>query len=1182
MDEATIDVNASSAANTTPSGLLAAFGLTGQQAVAAAERKRDVAVTAGAGSGKTRTLVGRYLPLLAECGSPRRVLAITFTEKAAREMRNRIRIEIRRQIEGAAEPERTFWGGLEAQMDAARIGTIHSLCAEILRSHPAEAGLDPQFNVLDEGVTAVLRVQAARDALAWAAKQVEQQPLFALMRANTLEGLLVKLLDRRLDMQTELKREVREDDVDPLLCALQGWMDDQGVAGIIADLRVWQETGQLGALAGDKLAPMALELLDCFAIAQACLQQKQAARAAQALFTARREYMSGAVGKAGPIKQAVKELKERYDAELGWMGGAQSKDPSPDPVLDERMTQAQPLFISLYNQALANYQTALRQRSAVDFDTLEGKAFELLGEPAIAARWQGEISAVLVDEFQDTNARQRDIITALCGGAPGKLFVVGDARQSIYRFRGADVTVFRGLQQAIRSSGGLAVDLDRTFRAHQDLLAGLGDLLGGVMGVQALPKKPYAIPFAPLVAVRGQPGAGKKAPHIEFVLGCGEDSQSGRLEAARALAHRLLELKDERQIATWDEVALLFRASTGFPAYEEAFEAAHIPYMTTAGGGFYDRPEIRDVLNLLRALADPWDDSALTGLLRSPAFGVSRKGLYQLRFAPGGIKRPLCRALQSDLSALDEADRREAGRATDMLAGLGAWVDRIPVSELLERVIAFTGYRAILAGDSSRLWRNLDKLLAEARASRIVQVSAFLDYIQTLRDVGAREGEAQSDAEGAVRLMTIHKSKGLEFEVVVLADAARQEVASGEPAYLLAETGLALKPDRLETQPLLYRYARWIDQDQSDAESRRLLYVALTRAREKLLVSGHLGRGRGRVEARGWLGDLLAAAGVTEWPMLLDQAGKWQTFILASGQPVGVWVQPEEGQVVEPAGLESQPLEWPVSSAAPLFEPFQQPAPGFPPVEGEGEMPRIDTTPEEEVFPEVPEEEDGIETATRAPTAQRPGEKPPGDQRENEGGTQAAMSGAEEPADATDLVPPGRITGADEQRFGLALGNMVHKAIQRWRFSGDAGLEQLLDTAALENGLIDPEERGRAIEEAARLLGRFHAHPLRMEIEMAGQRIHEAPYIRRRWDGEAETGYLDILYCVEGAWRIVDFKTDTIRSSADLELLMKRYTGQLERYRRAVRTLMGVNAAAQIVFLDDRGEVTVAEASALE
>ena len=443
-------------------------------------------------------------------------------------------------------------------------------------------------------------------------------------------------------------------------------------------------------------------------------------------------------------------------------------------------------------------------------------------------------------------------------GSPGKLFVVGDAKQSIYRFRRADVTVFRSLRDEIRAQGGLYVDLDETFRTHKPLLDVMSDLLQASMGTEEDPSRPFFEPFSPMIATHETPREGTIAPHIEFIYGAGENADKARPVAAQALASRLLELKAQGQIKKWDDVTLLFRASTGFPFYENAFEDANIPFVTVAGRGFYDRPEIRDVLNILHALASPTDDLAMAGLLRSPAFGLTDTALYQLR-RQSETPTHFIDALRGDLTILEHDDQLRAERALAILNDLSPRVDRIPVAELIKGLMDATDYRAILAageigGNGGRMWRNLDKLVVDAQDSGKVNVRDFFDYIATINDVGAREGEAPADAQGSVRLMTIHKSKGLEFPVVVLADAGRRPNARSEAAYLLNDLGLAFK---LDPPPLLYLMAKRQDQDQNAAEEDRVLYVALTRAQEKLIISGHATRPKkGDWKTDAWLDKL--------------------------------------------------------------------------------------------------------------------------------------------------------------------------------------------------------------------------------------------------------------------------------------------------------------------------------------
>ncbi len=300
-------------------------------------------------------------------------------------------------------------------------------------------------------------------------------------------------------------------------------------------------------------------------------------------------------------------------------------------------------------------------------------------------------------------------------------------------------------------------------------------------------ESPYAVPFSPLASYRAKPQAGISEPYIEFLYGLGDSADVAHESAAQLLAQRLLTLREEEKIS-WDQVALLFRASTGFPDYERALESAGIPFVTVAGKGFYDRPEIRDLLNILRALENPWDDLAMAGLLRSPAFGVSDAGLYQLRWSkPWRDPVSYRTAIAGDLSFLSEVDRDHAIRAKGIIEHLAGMVDRVAVAELLKQV---SGRDALfcdsLGGrDGGSPARNVDKLLSDAQSSGIVRVGEFLEYIESLREAGAREGEAPSEAGGAVRLMTVHKAKGLEFPVVVIADASRGRPSTqGSRSYI--------------------------------------------------------------------------------------------------------------------------------------------------------------------------------------------------------------------------------------------------------------------------------------------------------------------------------------------------------------------------------------------------------------
>jgi len=1004
--------------------------LNDEQREAVLERGRDVAVTAGAGSGKTYTLVARYTTLLAEGIPPRQIAAITFTKKAALEMRSKVRDAlVTMQVQAIDDSEeRQRWADLSAQMDAARIGTIHSLCTEILRAHPAEAGIDPRFEVLDEGVGKAYQSQAVEDTLKNLVSQVHFLPLLQNIELSSLKDILKTLLEKRLESMEVFQNIILNRK--RLTQELQNRLSRPEFQEPLRELKSMSES-TLIADGGDKLAAILTEVKRLWMDADAALESGDPVTCAAALYDLRRNQLTKTGGTKGSVSKWIyDELKSNFDLYLNPLtGGKDSKDEPPSVETEVLFEQLLPLLREAFEAVHKAYQDFMENDQALDFDDLEYKAQKLLQSPEIRAYWQGELQALLVDEFQDTNRRQQEIVRALTG-APGHLFIVGDPRQSIYRFRKADVTVFKAEEDRIKSEEGRVIELKRTYRAHAPLLDATGNLLDGVINADRPSTPDYYIPFTPMMAHRTEPDVGYKSPHVEFVLGVGEDADSARPLMAKALATRLLELKDEKQFDKWDEVALLFRASTGFPFYEEAFEEAGIPFVTVAGKGFYDRPEIRDLMNILRALADPLDDLAFAGLLRSPAFGLTDAALYLLRQSG----ETFWTALQGDLLALSEADQIAAKRARDICTTLMPMVDRIPVAELLKQVLDALDYRALLATADSkgsdteakasggRLWRNVDKLLIDARKTAQVSVRSFLDTLETLNDAGAREGEAPAEAEGSVVLMTIHKSKGLEYPVVVLADAGRTRRGSSENVYLINELGVTFK---LDQPPMLYKLAKELDRDQESCEDLRLLYVALTRARSKLLISTHCKMNeKGEIKLDQWAKELVGATGVQS-AEFVEAQGKPFEFQMAKEHLLRVWCAFPEIPIL----MIDVPVAVKESATQSDLIPLYQPVEGF--------------------LAETTEEVKGKSW---------------------------------------------QVISQGEGVPGNILGSMVHKAIQRWLFPSDPRVIALFEMETFNAGLANEGQRLDAIARATELLARLRRYPIWEEINSAKDRYSELPY----------------------------------------------------------------------------------------
>jgi ATP-dependent helicase/nuclease subunit A len=1128
-------------------------------------RGSDVAVTAGAGAGKTRTLVARYLSLLVDGLPLRAVVAITFTKKAAREMRNRVRAEVRHYLASSdlSRDERARWRTVYERLDAARIGTIHSLCTEILRHHPAEMGLDPRFDVLEEGQMALLRAQGVDAALAWAADDAATVQLFADFGEHGLRRTVARLLEKRLDV-SEARARLPSDLWSVwrahLVAPVRAFVEHPTVQADFAELSALRTDGTLdrAEAAGDALAPNLRAALDRWDAIEAALQEGDRVLISRHLAPLRDALkQKGRRSNWAPAapKSIIAELQGLYDEHVKPLVGR-----GIDLTLDRHLAQdVVPALLHLYDQALAHYDRAKQERRALDFDDLEAQALELLREhPDVRRYWQDEIRALLVDEFQDTNGRQRDLLDLLNGDA-GRLFIVGDGKQSIYRFRGADVTVFRQEREAIDARGA-RFELATSYRAHRGLIKALNALLRPVLGEGDDPERPYVEPFAAIQPHREEPAAGLKAPYVELHLAVGRKSDGALDRAARVLAARLAALVEDEDVVLerhdadeeedsrqrpldYGDVAILCRASTSFPAYENALEEAGIPFLTIAGRGFYDRPEVRDLLNALQGLAQPSDDLALAGLLRSPAMGLSDIALYRLRSAQRQRDLPSLWALLStgDLSFLaGEADR--AAEAGTLIGHLHRMVGRVPVAEVLKAFLDATAYRAaLLRAGQARAANNVAKLLADAHAGDIVGVGAFVAYLAELRHVAPREGEARAIAAGAVQIMTVHQAKGLEFPVVCIGDVARSTPRSGgvlidgELGIVppLSHERLVATPDgRREVQTVksaAYRLAQGRDQDEEAAESDRLLYVAATRAREMLLISGTVGAHKsGPIGTYGWLDRLDEGLGLSDHAPPCDGEGAAiHRFTLDVGH------QSAHCAIYEPAAD--------LASAAVAAE--VGPTLSLPP-----------------------------DLGLLAPIGAKPVRV-----------DRAVRDAEREPAPGPGGRRVWRVVPRIDRRWAPSwvVGRLVHLALEHWTFPGDDRLDFYgwAESQARGWGLTDEAAVRDGVRRAARMLTRFQASPLHAEMVAAERRLHEVPYSSPGADATLESGAIDALFRSDGRWALVEFKTDRVAGRADLERILEKeeYVGQVARYLEAAERLLGERPRPVLCFLNYAGRVRLVE-----
>jgi ATP-dependent helicase/nuclease subunit A len=882
---------------------------TGSQREAIETRGRRVMVTAGAGSGKTRVLVERFLRLLEENPSWRvsDIVAVTFTEKAAREMVSRIRREIRSRIQRSdLAPEREAWRVHRNALDSARIGTIHSLCASILRAHPAEAGLDPAFEVMEEIEAASFVERAVAEALDGAARESDKEfsspspplnliEIFAHLSAREVQGALTSLIAqgeraRRAIAHLENKSP---DQVVGFWQALLGRLRNDAARAVIeSDSWVSDAEAIIHNAAHDASdkremvrarVSALLAQISSIASAPACADVDGVTIARALLEIASGIDLRGGSKKKWPsedafdaVKESLGRMRDRVRAERILALELNEADRAAAQVV-ARLTR-------LYQRAQSRFARLKRERAAVDFNDLEEMTEAMLtAHPEVRARYndpeKGLVRALMIDEFQDTSPVQKNILWMIAPRSD-EVFIIGDSKQSIYRFRGADVTVFHQTRDELKSSGGHEVPMDTCFRAHGRLVSFVNHLFPGVFARESRYDTHYEAMVASREAAHGNPS-------VELHIITQNKESEDRLSAAelreveaRLLARRINEIvgrgevivceKDEAaRAATHGDFALLFQASTSFEIYEQALADAAVPYVTVAGRGFYDRQEITDLANLLAFLVSPNDNLRLAAALRSPMFALSDETLLRLRLGPA--TRSLWKALLDESVDHAESEREAVGFARETLKRLRAVAGRLSAAEVIIAALRETGYLATLMAlpHGERRAANVEKFIEQARALAGHTLAELVARTADLRFREAREGEATVEEAGAVRLMTVHKSKGLEFPIVWIADATYAGGRDRRVVAAHADHGVAvnLGADHLETDDESLRAASFemlkrVEERMDAAEKKRLLYVAATRARDHLIISG--APGRARLMGDHWLGKIMSVLGIGE------------------------------------------------------------------------------------------------------------------------------------------------------------------------------------------------------------------------------------------------------------------------------------------------------------------------------
>ncbi len=780
---------------------------TPEQLHAIERRDGDLFLDAAAGSGKTAVLVERFVRAVVEDEiDVSAILTITFTDKAAGEVRERIRERLREV--GAIDAARAAEGAF--------ISTIHGFCARVLRTHALAIGIDPAFTVLDEIHAGQLADAAFDEAVEELARGPGGPEVVAAYGLADLRGAVRSLY---VELRSRGQRHP----------ALPAWhdVDHDGKAG---------ERLQRAAAA---------------ALAELSAVAEPSARVLQAIERVERLRRQTLDPEGWPGELDAFRLPSGNGAALTTTACVQYME-ALDALRASRAAHWARLTLPQLGRLLElfgeRYERRKHERSGVDFQDLELLALALLrNDQGLRERYRERFQRVMVDELQDTNAVQLELIEAV---SSGNLFTVGDAQQAIYGFRHASVELFerQGERQA---EAGVRATLETNFRSRPEILGVLNRTFATALGDG----------YRPLRAGRPEE-PGIDDPRVELLL-ADRDSEWAqapdglgapwRLAEARILAGRVAELIGGG--AAPSEIVVLTRATTDLRAYERALEARAVPTYLVGGRGYWAHPQVVDMVAYLRVLANPRDEEAVYTVMASPLLGVSYDTLVLLAAAARESKRDPWWVLRE--GQLDEVDPGEGARAREFVE----WVaneriaaSRVGVEELVDRVLEHTGYDLVvlaMPGGQRRLAnvRKLMRLGREHLAAEGPNLRGFLEMVHhRARGAGfgggARESEApvESEALDAVRLMTIHRAKGLEFDTVCVADLGRAPWRPVDVVRIASDGRVGLRLARPGTGPrepaLAYEQLGDERREAEAREERRLFYVAATRARERLIFSG--------------------------------------------------------------------------------------------------------------------------------------------------------------------------------------------------------------------------------------------------------------------------------------------------------------------------------------------------------
>ncbi|MGN0773054.1 MAG: helicase-exonuclease AddAB subunit AddA [Candidatus Ventricola sp.] len=1167
---------------------------TQQQQDAITDRGHSLIVCAAAGSGKTAVLVERIVQLVKEGCPIERMLIVTFTNAAAGEMR----LRIGSALEQAAR-ERPELGEQVMALSRASISTLHRFCGNLLREHFQALGVDPAFRIGDEQECGVLAQQAMEDALyacyeVGSADFMAADACYAQEELAALAGSLYSFMMTRPDPWAWLDGAVAS-----CGCGADALADSPA-----ARLLVLDAAQQLEQLLGDARETLALCRGEAGPAhyAAACAQDAAALEAlldaaAQGYEPLRLALSAVSYAPLGrkkktdvfdeAIAEQVKRRREGMKKAVAALGDALCVS-LEDAAADLMMTQA-PLrgLCELVRTYDALYSAAKRQRGLLDFDDLEHGALKALAREEVREALRAQYRYVFIDEYQDSSAIQEAIVGSFA--REDGLFLVGDVKQSIYRFRQAEPALF--LARAARydraeETSARRIDLQRNFRSRANELAGVNAVFARIMrgdvteieydarealipGLEARDDDP---PLELHLIWRGEEEAQEADADGEDGAQDGGDGELSARELAGVEREALIAAQRIRALVgtpfydakadgerplRYRDMAVLLRVARGTAALAaDILQAEGVPVFCDAGEGYFDIPEIRAMMALLTTVASGAQDEALLSSLRGPALGLEDSELAAIRMAVPDTKVPYHEAVRR---YREEKEDALAEKLRGFEARLARWrlcARHQGVDRLIERIYAETGFLAkagALPGGAARQ-ANLHLLVSRARAFMRAQggsLHAFLRYAARLRAGGdSMSASAIGESEDVVRIMTTHKSKGLEFPVVFVLGMGRKMSTRSLSAPLLLHAELGAGLSCVDTQlhserdTLLRRAIRVRLTREQLAEEIRILYVAMTRARERLIL----------------IGD----AGSQQVPALWkrgNQAGSLRAMRTGLDMVCPALVQAGASCMIREEEVMAGESRWRV------FAHFGGAATEKEPRSDEAVMrmlARLEGT--------AATDDELVRLLNFTPQDARRAVRKTSVSAVIRDEKRAAQAEEDDPLAPreTEIMRLPRFM-QEAQMTGAQIGTAFHRLMRMLDLDALRGSRDIAAELAaqrgrlLDDGVISQAEGGAV---SVRMLVDFFASPL-------GVRVLGSERVEREWaftfrraapDGQEQLvqGVIDCCFVEDGQWVLVDYKTDSPR---DVQAVLDRHRPQLNVYAQALTRITGMAVRERVLYL---------------